>query len=128
MKTLTAALCFLALSSAPALANPFSSNPSMSFDVMGTAMPPGITANSPNDLSTHTGVAVGLRFGRRVALMPLVNMIPRDQAGRLTFRPGIALVTSLGRHVDFGIADISRPQYPNGGSLWAPAVIVGFRL
>lgn len=122
-KTLAAALCIFALSSAPVLADPLAS-----FDVMGTGMPPGITSNSPGDLSTHIGMAIGMRIGRRVALMPLANVIPKDESGHATIRPGIALVTSLGRHLDLGIAEISRPQALSGGTAWAPAVVVGFRL
>ena len=128
MKKLLATLALVAACGAPALANPFS------FDVMATGMPAGISSTSPlpSEVNTHYGIAIGPRFGKRLALVPLVNYIPQDANRKGTFRPGLALVYGITRRVDIGIAEIMRPEdqvlLKPGPTPFAPAVVLGIRL
>ena len=120
MKKTLATLALVAACGAPALADP------VSFDVMATALVPAVDKSAPRILHNHIGVAVGPRFGGRIAIVPLVNITPFSADGERTeVRYGGAVVYALSKRVDFGAAMIQRPEIPR---IWTPAVAMGIRL
>jgi hypothetical protein len=122
MKALIATLVLIASCASPAVANPFS------VDVLLTSVVPGATDGSQTswkNVAYHTGVAVGPRFGKRWAIVPLANFLPAYRSGNHdTVRPGLGVVYALSSRVDFGIAGIQRPYVSNV----AGAVVLGLRL
>jgi hypothetical protein len=107
MKTLLALITASLALTAPALAKP------VAFDVLATYAPPGLTNASPTheDGRYHIGLAVGPRFGNKIAVVPIVNYLPKYTAsanGHDTFRPGLLVVTGS-KHIDFGVGVALRP-------------------
>jgi hypothetical protein len=120
-KSLFAAALLLA---SAALATPALAQPP-SFDVLATGIIPESTPDAPLELSHHIGVAVGPRFGGKLAIVPLINYTPYNAVNKSSLRFGVGLVYSIGPHIDFGLGEVQRPLLPR---ILAPAVMLGFKL
>lgn len=116
MKTVLAILMLASALAAPALAD-------TSVDLGVSAMPPGITPNSPKQISSHIAGLVGVRFGKKFGVLVFERVNPYFLS-HVVARPGAAVVYQAGRHLDIGAGLSSREELKRS---WAPTFLVAYK-